>query len=95
MGIFAELTIIIFVASFCAMLMKLLKQPLVVGYILAGVIVGPYLLNIVESTEEIELFSKMGIAILLFIVGLNLSPKVIRTEGKLAFAAGMIQVVVA
>lgn len=93
MGIFAELTIIIFVASFCAMLMKLLKQPLVVGYILAGVIVGPYLLNIVESTEEIELFSKMGIAILLFIVGLNLSPKVIRTEGKLAFAAGMIQVV--
>lgn len=94
MGIFAELTIIIFIATFCAMLMKLLKQPLVVGYILAGIIVGPYLFNIVESTEEIELFSKMGIAILLFIVGLNLSPKVIRTEGKLAFTAGMIQVTV-
>ncbi|MCA9382225.1 cation:proton antiporter [Candidatus Dojkabacteria bacterium] len=74
--------------------MRLLKQPLIVGYILAGVIVGPYLLNIVESTEEIELFSKMGIAILLFIVGLNLSPKVIKSEGKLAFTAGILQVVI-
>ena len=93
MTIFLELSIIIMIAAFVSFIMKLLKQPLVIGYILAGIVVGPYFLNILHSTEYIELFSKIGITILLFIVGLGLNPFVIRDVGKISLITGLGQVV--
>jgi len=92
MGIFTELSVIILIATIIAMVMRLLKQPLIVGYIIAGIISGPYVLNILHSTEHIELFSKIGITVLLFIVGLNLSPKVIKEVGKVSLVTGIGQV---
>ena len=93
MTIFLELSIIIMIAAFVSFIMKLLKQPLVIGYILAGIVVGPYFLNILHSTEYIELFSKIGITILLFIVGLGLNPFVIRDVGKISLITGLGQVI--
>ena len=78
MSIFVELSLIIIVVTLVSFVMKLLKQPIVVGYIASGVIVGPYALNILQGHSELELFSKIGIAILLFIVGLTLNPDVMR-----------------
>ena len=72
--------------------MRLLRQPLIVGYILTGVLAGPYLFNNLHTKEYIELFSKIGITILLFIVGLNMSPKVIKEVGKVAVLIGVFQV---
>ena len=93
MEIFTEISLIVFLATVLAILMKLLKQPLIVGYIIAGIIAGPYVLDILKSTEQIELFSKIGITVLLFIVGLNLSPKVIKEVGKVSLVTGIGQVV--
>ncbi len=92
MTIFVELALIIFVATICAFLAKLLRQPLLVGYIAAGILVGPYALNLLHSTEEIELFSKIGVATLLFIVGLSLNPDVGREVGKPSLYVGIGQV---
>ena len=72
--------------------MKILRQPLVVGYILTGIIVGPYFFNLAEAKDVIELFSKFGVAILLFIVGLNLKTEVMREVGKVSVLAGIGQV---
>jgi Kef-type K+ transport system membrane component KefB len=55
----------------------LLRQPLVVGLIAAGIAVGPELLGLVDETAEIELLAKLGIALLLFIVGLKLDVRLI------------------
>lgn len=93
MHIFVELSIILVVTTLIAFLMRLIKQPLVVGYILAGIVVGPYLLNILRSTEYIELFSKIGIAVLLFIVGLSLNPKTIKENGSAALTTGIGQII--
>lgn len=93
MDLFSELSLIIFVAMLVSLLMKYLKQPLIVGYIFTGVLVGPYFLNIVQSKDTIELFSKIGITILLFIVGLNLSPQVIKEVGKVSLLTGIAQVI--
>jgi len=93
MEIFTELAIVVSVATGIAFAMRALKQPLIVGYILAGILVGPYALNVLRSTHEIELFSKIGITVLLFIVGLNLSPKVIREVGKVSLVTGLGQVI--
>lgn len=83
---------IVFIATFLSILMRILRQPLVVGYILTGIFVGPQMLNLTESQDYIELFSKIGIIILLFIVGLNLSPKVIKEVGKVSFLGGLAQI---
>ncbi len=93
MDIFIEIGIILLVATVISLIMKLLKQPLVVGYILSGVIVGPHVLGILQSVEQIELFSKIGITILLFIVGLSLRPSIIKETGKVSLVTGMGQIV--
>ncbi len=94
MHIFIEIGLIIFVATIVSIVMRLLKQPLIVGYILSGIIVGPYLLNLTQSSQYIELFSKLGIAILLFIIGLSLKPDIVREVGKVSVITGLGQVIV-
>ena len=93
MSIFIEIGLIIFIATAISFLMRFLKQPLIVGYILSGIIVGPYFLNLIKSPEYIELFSKLGIAILLFIVGLSLKPDIVREVGKVSLITGISQVI--
>tara|TARA_Y100000310_G_scaffold342206_1_gene444284 strand:+ start:5223 stop:6953 length:1731 start_codon:yes stop_codon:yes gene_type:complete len=93
MEIFIELSIIIGITVLIAGIMRLLKQPLIIGYILAGIIVSPYFLNIIRSTETIAVFSQIGIALLLFIVGLSLSPKVIKEVGKVSLVTGIGQII--
>lgn len=92
MEIFVEISLLLFIATIFSWAMRLLKQPLVVGYILSGIAAGPYFLNIIHSGEFIEIFSKIGITILLFIVGLNLNPKVIREVGRVSLFTGIGQV---
>ncbi|PIP56009.1 MAG: sodium:proton exchanger [Candidatus Zambryskibacteria bacterium CG_4_9_14_3_um_filter_42_9] len=92
MTLFTEISLIIVIATIISLIVKYFKQPLIVGYIATGVIVGPYVFDILQAHDEIELFSKIGIAILLFIVGLTLNPDVMREVGKVSFITGIGQV---
>lgn len=92
MDIFVELSTIVIIATIVSFAMKLLKQPFVVGYILTGIVVGPQLLNIAGSKTDIELFSKIGIVTLLFIVGLHLNPAVVKEAGRTSIVTGLGQV---
>ena len=94
MGIFLELTGIVLFAMIVSIIMKVFKQPLVVGYIITGIFASSTFLNLIHSKEQIELFAKIGIIILLFIVGLSLNPKVIRDVGKISLLAGLGQIIV-
>ncbi len=89
---FYELAAILGLAVGVGFLGRFIKQPLVVSFIFVGVIVGPYGLNLLQSVEKIHLLSEMGIAVLLFVVGLKLDLTLIRTSGKVALAAGLGQV---
>jgi Kef-type K+ transport system membrane component KefB len=92
MDIFIEISLILIITTLIATVFRLLKQPLVVGYLVSGIIVGPYMLNILKSGEQVELFSKLGIAVLLFIVGLSLNPDTIKETGKPALVTGIGQI---
>jgi Kef-type K+ transport system membrane component KefB/voltage-gated potassium channel Kch len=92
MEVFIELSIIIGITVLIAGLMRLLKQPLIIGYIIAGIIVSPSFLGIVQSTETLKIFSQIGVALLLFIIGLSLSPKVIKEVGKVSLITGLGQI---
>jgi Kef-type K+ transport system membrane component KefB len=72
---------------------QLLKQPLIVMFIVLGIVAGPSVLDIVHSKENIHLLAEIGIALLLFIVGLKLDLRIIKSVGKIAFLTGMGQVI--
>ncbi len=88
-----DLGIIIIIATICAVIAKFLKQPLLLSYILAGVIIGPFGLKLVTDAPTINVVSELGIAFLLFIVGLELDIKKIKDMGAISIIAGIGQVV--
>lgn len=92
MEVFIELSLIIAIAVAVSGVMKLLKQPLIIGYIFTGILLSPYFLNIVKSTDTIHIFSQIGVTFLLFIVGISLSPKVIKDVGKISLITGIGQI---
>jgi Kef-type K+ transport system membrane component KefB/Trk K+ transport system NAD-binding subunit len=91
-NVFIELSIIIGIVIIIATLMRILRQPLIIGYIITGIIVGPNFLNIMVSKNAITTFSQIGITLLLFMVGLNLDLKIIKGVGKVALITGIGQV---
>ena len=91
-NILVELSVIIIIAVILSAIMRLLKQPLMIGYIITGVLVSPYFLNLSSSKDEIGTFAQLGIAFLLFVVGLSLDPRTIKNIGKASFITGLGQV---
>lgn len=89
---FYELTALLVLAAVVGFIGLLLRQPMIVSFIAVGVLAGPSALEIVKSHEHIELLAELGIAILLFLVGLKLDLKLIRTLGLVALATGLGQV---
>jgi Kef-type K+ transport system membrane component KefB/Trk K+ transport system NAD-binding subunit len=91
--VFIELSIILVITFLLTGVMKLLKQPAIIGYIFSGIVAGPVVLNIIDSADTFSAFSQIGVALLLFFVGLNLNPKVIKEVGKVSLITGVGQVV--
>lgn len=92
--VFSGLSLIIVIGAAMALLMRLIGQPLIIGHILTGVIVGPAVFHIAKSPDTLALFSDLGIALLLFIIGLGLNPRVIKEVGRTASFVGISQVAV-
>ena len=88
-SIFSQITLVIAVAALIAIIMRALRQPLIMSYIITGIIVGPSVLNLVHAKEAFESFSELGIALLLFIIGLGLNAAVIKSLGKVSLITAM------
>lgn len=89
---FYEFAIILALAALLGLIGQLLKQPLIVMFIALGIIVGPSVLDIVKSKDNIHLLAEIGIVVLLFIVGLKLDLRIIKAVGKIALLTGLGQV---
>ncbi|NNM36572.1 MAG: cation:proton antiporter [Nitrosopumilus sp.] len=70
-------------------IMKKIKFPTIIGFILIGMIAGPYGLGIVDDVELINLLAELGIIILLFVLGLEFSLQKLRKAGIKAIVVGM------
>lgn len=93
-SIFPGLSLIIAIAAAIAFLMRLIGQPLIIGHILTGIIVGPAVFHVAKSASTLNLFSDIGIALLLFIIGLGLNPRVVKEVSRTASIVGTAQVAV-
>ena len=90
-SVFHQIAAVLFLAVLVAMVGRRLRQPLIVAFILTGIAVGPSGAGIVGG-EEVSLLAHIGIAILLFIVGLKLDIPHIRAVGPVALIAGSAQI---
>lgn len=94
MGIAADIAIIIVAALLGGLIAQMLRQPLIIGYILAGVAVGPYTGGItVTEIHNIELLAEIGVALLLFALGLEFSLKELKPVRKVALIGTPIQMI--
>ena len=89
---FNELAALLSLAAIVGFIGLLLRQPMIVSFIAVGILAGPSALGIMQSEEQIKLLAELGIAVLLFLVGLKLDLKLIRTMGPVALATGLGQV---
>ena len=90
-NIFFEIGSVMIIATIFAYFAKFLKQPLIPAYILTGVLLGP-LLGIITNAEIINNLSEIGIAFLLFIVGLEIDIRKLKHVGLVASLGGIIQI---
>ncbi|MCX8035023.1 MAG: cation:proton antiporter [Candidatus Dojkabacteria bacterium] len=92
--IFLEFAIILLLSAFLGFLFVKNKLPALLGFILTGLIIGPLTPGFLEPNEEsIDLLSKIGVAMLLFTLGLELDLDELKKLGKVAFATGIGQIV--
>lgn len=89
---FAEVAALLVLAAVVGLIGLVLRQPLIVSFIAVGLIAGPSALDLVHADEQITLLSQLGIAILLFLVGIKLDTKLIRSLGTVSLLTGLGQV---
>ncbi|MFO7924824.1 MAG: cation:proton antiporter [Bacteroidales bacterium] len=89
---FLEFAAILIISAVVGLVGRFLRQPLIVAFIGVGILVGPWGLDLLESIDKLHLLAELGIAILLFAVGLKLDLTLIKSTGKVALLTGMGQV---
>lgn len=88
---FAEISLLLLICAVIGGFFVKLRQPALIAYIVVGVVVGPAFLGLVTAHEPIELLAKVGVAVLLFVVGLKLDITHVRHIGPVALATGLGQ----
>jgi len=91
MSVYQELALLLLLAAVIGAIAVRLRQPLIVAFILVGMLAGPSGLGLVDAHSEIGLLAELGITILLFVVGLKLDLHLVRNLGPVALATGLGQ----
>lgn len=94
-NIFLQISVLLGLTVSIAFIMRFLRQPLIVAYIIAGLVAGPLFLDLVAGGEEFfNTFAEFGIVLLLFIVGLSLNFEYIKKVGRAVFIGSLVQFVI-
>ena len=91
--VFAEITVIICIAAFFAVILKLLKQPVILAYILTGIIVGPLGFINIQSRDLLQTMGDVGVTFLLFMLGLEMKIHDFKAIGKTVTIVFLIQAI--
>jgi len=91
-SVFYQIAAVLVLAAMVGLIGTFFRQPLIVSFIAVGIIAGPSVSGLVRAHEPIELLADLGIAVLLFLVGLKLDIKLVRALGLVALSAGIGQI---
>ena len=90
--ILTDLLILFSFSIVIVFLLQRLKLPSIIGFLITGVIIGPHGLAILDAKQEIDVLSEIGVILLLFVIGMELSLKQLASMRKTVFIGGALQV---
>ena len=93
-NIFTEIASVLAVAVAVGAIGLWLRQPLIISFIVVGILVGPIGFDWVHAHDQLDLFAELGIGLLLFIVGLKLDPALVRSAGLVSVGVGLAQMAI-
>jgi len=92
LAILQDILILLGFSAIMVFVLQKLKLPSIIGFLLTGVIIGPYGLSLINAVEEVEILSEIGVILLLFVIGMELSIKQLVSIKKTVFIGGFFQV---
>jgi CPA2 family monovalent cation:H+ antiporter-2 len=92
MDLIRDLVIILGVSLFVIIISSKVKLPAIAGFLITGIIIGPYGLGFIGNTEDIKIFAEIGIVLMMFIIGIEFSLRRFMKIRKLIFISGGLQV---
>lgn len=91
-SLFFDLGLVIVAAATIGVISYFLKQPLILAYIVAGILIGPFGFSLIHDIEVIHVIAEIGIMLMLFLVGLEMNPARLKDLGVVALVTGIGQV---
>ncbi|MBA6154593.1 monovalent cation:proton antiporter family protein [Gelidibacter maritimus] len=92
MPLLQDILILLAFSVVIVFVLQRLKLPSIIGFLLTGVIIGPYGLSLIKAVEQVEILSEVGVILLLFVIGMELSIKQLVSIKKTVFIGGFLQV---
>lgn len=92
LSILKDIVIIFALSTMVNLIFTRIRIPTILGYLITGVIAGPYMLSLVDARHEIELLAEVGVVLLLFTIGMEFSLKHLLKIRRIVFFGGFIQV---
>ncbi len=86
------MAVVALAALVCGIVLTRLRQPAIVGYIMAGIVLGPGALGLVESRGNVAILAELGVLVLLFLIGMKLSLSAFRAIYRIALMAAALQI---
>ena len=87
-----DILILLGFSAVIVFVLQKLKLPSIIGFLLTGIVIGPYGLSLINAIEQVEVLSEIGIILLLFVIGMELSIKQLASIKKTVFVGGFLQV---
>ena len=92
--VITDLAVVMVIASVVAFIFYKLKQPIIIGYLIAGIIIGPYTppFNLIKQTDFLSVFAEIGVVLLLFTIGLEFPIRKLRSIGRVVIGVSAIEI---
>jgi CPA2 family monovalent cation:H+ antiporter-2 len=93
LGLLASMAIVLGVALVGGMAARLLRLPVILGYLVTGIVIGPYVLGWVPDVDEVMTLAEIGVVLLMFTLGIEFSFSTLKQVGRVAVIGGSAQIV--
>ncbi|MCB0799439.1 MAG: cation:proton antiporter, partial [Bacteroidales bacterium] len=90
-GVLKDIVIIFALSTFVNFIFTRIRVPAIIGYLITGIIAGPYLLKLISSPENVEVMAEIGVILLMFTIGLEFSLNHLLNIRRVVFLGGFMQ----
>lgn len=92
LDVLTSMALLLGVALLAGFVANRLRLPVILGYLISGVLIGPHVLQLVKDVDEVEMLATIGVVLLMFTVGLEFSLRTLRRIARIAIIGGLGQV---